>query len=103
MWRYPLAEPQSRIERGQNVGGSVFTNCDRRCSFVILRPSEAARSRAPQRTSLTEAIANSARVGSVQESAIGSQFSGIVEHLFVKVGDQVNSGQPLATLKNNVA
>jgi HlyD family secretion protein len=56
----------------------------------------------PKRVSLIETIASSARVGGVQESAIGSQFSGTVEHLFVKVGDHVNAGQPLATLKNNV-
>ena len=38
----------------------------------------------PQRISLTETIASSARVGGVQETAVGAQFSGTVEHLFVK-------------------
>lgn len=66
----------------------------RRPKLVVVVP--------PRRVSLTETIASSARVGGVQESAIGSQFSGTVEHLFVKVGDHVNAGQPLATLRNNV-
>ena len=57
----------------------------------------------PQRVSLTETIASSARVGGVQESAVGAQFSGTVEHLFVKIGDQVKAGQPIATLRNNVS
>jgi HlyD family secretion protein len=56
----------------------------------------------PARVSLTETIASSARVGGVQESAIGAQFAGTVEHLFVKAGDRVKAGQPIATLKNDV-
>jgi HlyD family secretion protein len=56
----------------------------------------------PQRVSLTETIASSARVGGIQESAIGSQFTGTVEQLFVKLGDRVQAGQLLATLRNNV-
>jgi HlyD family secretion protein len=56
----------------------------------------------PERVSMTETIASSARIGGVQESAIGAQFSGTVEHLFVKVGDRISAGQPIATLKNNV-
>ncbi|HEY6412714.1 MAG TPA: efflux RND transporter periplasmic adaptor subunit [Edaphobacter sp.] len=56
----------------------------------------------PERVSLTETIASSARVGGVQESAIGSQFTGTVEHLFVKLGDRVTTGQPIATLRNDV-
>ena len=56
----------------------------------------------PTPVSLTETIASSARVGGIRESAIGAQFSGTVEHLFVKEGDRVNAGQALATLKNNV-
>ena len=56
----------------------------------------------PQRVSLTETIASSARVGGVQETAVGAQFSGTVEHLFVKLGDRVKAGQPIATLQNNV-
>jgi HlyD family secretion protein len=56
----------------------------------------------PQSVSLTETIASSARVGGVQESAVGAQFSGTVEHLFVRIGDQVKAGQPIATLRNIV-
>jgi len=56
----------------------------------------------PQRISLTETIASSARVGGVQETAVGAQFSGTVEHLFVRLGDRVKAGQPIATLQNNV-
>jgi HlyD family secretion protein len=56
----------------------------------------------PQHVSLTEEIASSARVGGVQETAVGAQFSGTIEHLYVKVGDRVKAGQPIATLKNDV-
>jgi multidrug efflux pump subunit AcrA (membrane-fusion protein) len=56
----------------------------------------------PLRISLTETIASSARVGGVQESAVGAQFSGTVEHLFVRIGDTVKAGQPIATLRNDV-
>lgn len=56
----------------------------------------------PMPVSLTETIASSARVGGMKESAIGAPFSGTVEHLFVKAGDRVKSGQALATLKNDV-
>ena len=56
----------------------------------------------PQSISLTETIASSARVGGVQESAVGAQFSGTVEHLFVKIGDRVEAGQRIATLRNVV-
>ena len=56
----------------------------------------------PQPISLTETIASSARVGGVQETAVGAQFSGTVEHLFVRLGDRVKAGQPIATLKNDV-
>lgn len=54
----------------------------------------------PAPVSLTETIASSARVGGIKESAIGAQFSGTVEHLFVREGDRVKTGQPLATLRN---
>jgi multidrug efflux pump subunit AcrA (membrane-fusion protein) len=56
----------------------------------------------PEPVSMTETIASSARIGGVQESALGAQFSGTVEHLFVKAGDRVAAGQPIATLRNNV-
>jgi len=56
----------------------------------------------PVRIFLTETIASSARVGGVQESAVGAQFSGTVERLFVRIGDTVKAGQPIATLRNDV-
>ena len=56
----------------------------------------------PERVSLTETIASSARVGGIQESAVGAQFTGTVEHLFVRRGDRVQAGQPIATLRNEV-
>jgi HlyD family secretion protein len=56
----------------------------------------------PTLVSLTETIASSARVGGVTESAIGAQFSGTVEQLYVRRGDRVSAGQPLATLRNIV-
>ena len=56
----------------------------------------------PKLVSLTETIASSARVGGVQESAIGAHFSGTVAQLFVRVGDRVNTGQRLAVLRNDV-
>ena len=56
----------------------------------------------PERVSLTETIASSARVGGIQQSAVGAQFTGTVEHLFVRRGDRVQAGQPIATLRNEV-
>jgi multidrug efflux pump subunit AcrA (membrane-fusion protein) len=56
----------------------------------------------PVRIFLTETIASSARVGGVQESAVGAQFTGTVERLFVRIGDTVKAGQPIATLRNDV-
>jgi HlyD family secretion protein len=56
----------------------------------------------PRLVALTETIASSARVGGVSESAVGAQFQGTVEHLFVRIGDRVKAGQPIATLRNNV-
>ncbi len=41
-------------------------------------------------------------MGGVTESAIGAQFSGTVEQLYVRRGDRVSAGQPLATLRNVV-
>ena len=69
--------------------------------FFVRRPGSVAIVH-PQRLSMTESIASSARIGGVQESAVGAQFSGTVEQLFVKVGDRVTAGQPIARLKNNV-
>jgi HlyD family secretion protein len=51
---------------------------------------------------LTETIASTARVGGVVETAVGAQFTGTVERLFVKEGDRVKAGQTLATLRNDV-
>jgi HlyD family secretion protein len=56
----------------------------------------------PVQTSMTETIASSARVGGMQEAGIGAQFAGTVEKLFVKDGDRVKAGQPLALLKNDL-
>src|SRR5262245_17232803 len=56
----------------------------------------------PKLVSLTETIASSARVGGVQESAIGAHFTGTVAQLFVRAGDRVTVGQRLAVLRNDV-
>lgn len=69
--------------------------------FFVRRPGSVAVVH-PQRISMTETIASSARIGGVQESAVGAQFSGTIEQLFVKIGDRVTAGQPIARLKNNV-
>jgi HlyD family secretion protein len=57
----------------------------------------------PSQASITETIASSARIGGVQETAVGAQFTGTVEKLFVKEGDHVKAGQPLAVLKNDIS
>jgi multidrug efflux pump subunit AcrA (membrane-fusion protein) len=69
--------------------------------WSLRRPTQVAVAH-PTRVSLTETIASSARVGGVQESAVGAQFSGTVEQLFVRAGDRVTAGQRLAVLKNAV-
>ena len=56
----------------------------------------------PKPVSLTETIASSARVGGVQESAVGAQFTGTVQQLFIKIGDRVRAGQVIAVLRNEV-
>ncbi|HEX3437984.1 MAG TPA: efflux RND transporter periplasmic adaptor subunit [Pseudacidobacterium sp.] len=56
----------------------------------------------PKEVSLTETIASSARVGGVLETGVGSQFTGTVERLFVREGDRVKAGQPIAVLRNAV-
>src|SRR5262245_27118790 len=56
----------------------------------------------PKPVSLTETIASSARVGGVQESAVGALFSGTVAQLFVRAGDRVTPGQKMAVLRNDV-
>ncbi|MFZ0663561.1 MAG: efflux RND transporter periplasmic adaptor subunit [Acidobacteriaceae bacterium] len=56
----------------------------------------------PSPVTMVETIASSARVGGVKEAGVGSQFAGTVEKLFVRDGDHVKAGQPLAILKNDV-
>ena len=69
--------------------------------WFLRRPTQVAVTH-PRLVSLTETIASSARVGGVQESAVGAQFSGTVEQLFVRAGDRVTAGQKIAVLKNAV-
>ena len=66
----------------------------------FLRRPEAVAVVHPERVPIRETIASSARIGGVQESAVGAQFSGTIEHLFLKVGDRVTA--TIASLKNNV-
>jgi HlyD family secretion protein len=54
-------------------------------------------------TPITETIASSGRVRGVTETVVGAQATGIVETLFVDEGARVVAGQPLATLKRDVA
>ena len=70
--------------------------------WFLLRRSRSVRVVNPERIPITETIASSARIGGVQESAVGAQFSGTVEQLFVKEGDRVTAGQAIARLRNNV-
>jgi HlyD family secretion protein len=103
VWRYPLAQPegQSKAWARWLVVGCLLAAVIAAGLWFFRRPKLVVVV-APRRVSVTETIASSARVGGVQESAIGAQFSGTVEHLFVKTGDHVTAGQPLATLKNDV-
>jgi HlyD family secretion protein len=57
----------------------------------------------PSVSAITESIASSGRVRGVTETVVGAQAAGIVETLFVDEGDRVTAGQPLATLKRDVA
>ncbi|MEO6909866.1 MAG: efflux RND transporter periplasmic adaptor subunit [Edaphobacter sp.] len=75
------------------VAGGIAWFVQRPKSVAVVSPSP---------VSMVETIASSARVGGVKEAAIGSQFAGTVETLFVKDGDRVKAGQPLAVLKNDV-
>src|SRR5215471_15749655 len=70
-------------------------------AWFLRRPVQVAVTH-PKHVALTETVASSARVGGVQESAVGAQFSGTVEQLFVRAGDRVTAGQRLAVLKNAV-
>jgi HlyD family secretion protein len=69
--------------------------------WIVRRPTQVVVTH-PQLVSLTETIASSARVGGVQESAVGALFSGTVAQLFVRAGDRVQAGQKLAVLRNEV-
>lgn len=57
----------------------------------------------PKQATITETITSSGRVGGTTETNVGSQSQGIVQKLFVKEGDDVVGGQPLALIKNDVA
>jgi HlyD family secretion protein len=70
--------------------------------WSMLRPQEVTLIQAPV-TTITETIASSGRVRGVTETLVGSQAAGIVETLSVDEGDRVTAGQPLATLKRDVA
>jgi multidrug resistance efflux pump len=69
--------------------------------WFVRRPTQVAVTH-PKLVALTETIASSARVGGVQESAVGAHFSGTVSQLLVRAGDRVTAGQRLAVLKNDV-
>ena len=56
----------------------------------------------PRLMALTETIASSARVGGVQETSVGAQFTGTVAELLVRAGDRVKAGQRVAVLRNDV-
>jgi multidrug efflux pump subunit AcrA (membrane-fusion protein) len=72
-------------------------------AFLVMRRSRPAVAVVhPSLQTLTETIASSARVGGVQETAVGAQFTGTVERLFVREGDRVKAGQQLAVLRNDV-
>ena len=102
-WRYFLARPENQSKPW--IRWFVLS-----CLLIVivagtlwfLRRSTLVSVVHPERVSMTETIASSARVGGVQESAIGAQFTGTVERLFVKLGDRVTAGQPIAILQNNV-
>lgn len=57
----------------------------------------------PKAATITETITSSGIVGGETESNVGAQLQGIVQKLFVKEGDGVVRGQPLALIKNDVA
>lgn len=97
-----MAEPETQKKRSSRwwiVGIIVLLVV---AVVWFLRRSKTVETTHPRRVSLTETIASSARVGGVQESAVGAQFTGTVEHLFVKIGDRLKAGDPIATLKNDV-
>ena len=98
-----LAEPKGAGGRPKWLVGCLVALAVVAGVFWLMRRSRTAVTVVhPEMHSLTDTIASSARVGGVQETAVGAQFSGTVERLFVREGAQVKAGQPLATLRNNV-
>ena len=57
----------------------------------------------PTLTTITESLATTGRVSGTTETLVGAQASGILDRLWVREGDRVTAGAPLAVLKNNVA
>ena len=103
VWSYPVAQTPGRSRSWGKWLVAVFLLVSIACASVwFFRRPKLITVVQPLRIPLTETIASSARVGGVQESAVGAQFSGTVEHLFVKIGDTVKAGQKIATLRNDV-
>jgi HlyD family secretion protein len=101
-WSYPVAQSQGRNKWTTWLVTGCFLAAAVAAILWFLRRPRLVTVVHPAPVSLTETIASSARVGGIKESAVGAQFSGTVEQLFVKAGDRVKAGQALATLKNNV-
>src|SRR6516225_9041877 len=103
VWSYPVAQTPGRSRSWGKWLVAVFLLVSIACASVwFFRRPKLITVVQPLRIPLTETIASSARVGGVQESAVGAQFSGTVEHLFVKICDTVKAGQKIATLRNDV-
>jgi HlyD family secretion protein len=96
-----LAQPQGTARLAKIVGICVVVVIAAVVVWLVRRPRAVAVVH-PELHSLTETITSSARVGGVQESAVGAQFTGTVERLLVRDGDRVKAGQTLAMLRNNV-
>jgi multidrug efflux pump subunit AcrA (membrane-fusion protein) len=101
-WSYPVAQSQGRNKWTTWLVTGCFLAAAVAAILWFQRRPRLVTVVHPAPVSLTETIASSARVGGIKESAVGAQFSGTVEQLFVKAGDRVKAGQALATLKNNV-
>jgi HlyD family secretion protein len=96
-----LVQPKKTVGTTKVVVGCLLVVVAASAWWFFRRPRAVAVVR-PEVHSLIETIASSARVGGVQESAVGAQFTGTVERLFVREGDRVKAGQSLATLRNDV-
>ena len=57
----------------------------------------------PTMTPVTESLATTGRVSGTMEALVSAPAAGIVEKLFVREGEWVTAGTPLATLKSEVA